>query len=89
MAQYATLSPKTPGAKDETQLSDNLFRVAQDQSHIRGDKSGNNSSNNHYGNIFNIVSHGGADSGVRSQGGVPGAREAGIIRTPERYLAKN
>lgn len=89
MAQYATLSPKTPGAKNETHLSDNLFRVTKDQSHIHGDRSGNNSSNNHYGNIFNILSHGGADSGVRSKGGVLGAREAGTIRTPEKYLAKN
>ena len=89
MAQCATLSPKTPGSKNETQLSNNPFSVTKDQSHIHGDRSGNNSSNNHYGNIFNILSHGGADSGVRSRSGVLGAREAGIIRAPEKYLAKN
>lgn len=89
MAQYAPLSIEMSRAKHETQLSNNLFRVTQDQSHIHGDQSGNTSSNNHYGNIFNIMSHGGTDSGVRSRGGVLGAREAGIIRTPEKYLAKN
>ena len=92
MAQYATLSFRISGAKDETHLSDNLFRVTQTQSDILGCCSGNKGDNNtydSYNNKFEFVLPSTTDFVVRNQGGVFGAGEAGIIRIPERCPAKN
>lgn len=92
MAQYATLSSRTSGAKDETHISDNLFRVTQTQSNILGRFSGNKGDNNTYDsfkNEFKFVLPSMTDFAVRNQDGAYGAGEAGIIRTPEIYLVEN
>ena len=90
MDQYATLSFKISGAKDETHLSDNLFRGPQAQSDILGNYNENTGNNNTFGS-FNttIVLPSATDSGVRNRRSVFVAGEAGIIRIPERYLATN
>ena len=91
MAQYAALPFKISRTKDETHLSDNLFRVTQAQSNIPGHHSGNTGNQNIHGNnnritkiVLPSVTH--FDP---HQGSTPGVGETGIIRIPERYLAKN
>ena len=89
MAQYTALFFKISIAKDETCPSDNPFRVTQNQSDIPGGLSGNKGHNNAYGsyNQFFLLPSG-ADSGARNQGLHPGVGETGIVRIPERHLAK-
>lgn len=89
MAQYTTLSFRTSGAKDETHLSDNLFRVTQTQSNILGCYSANKGDNNTYDSYRNEFNFMLPDFVVRNQDGAYGAGEAGIIRTPKRYLVEN
>jgi len=83
---------KIPYANNETHPSDSLFTVIQTQSDIPGEYSGNNGNNSAYGSYNNkveIVLPSGAGSGAQNQGLPPGAGEAGIIRIPRRYRAKN
>ena len=90
MAQYATLSLKTPGVNNENHSSDNLLMIPQTQSNIPGSYSGNKGDGNAYCSYnTTYVLASGTDCGVRNQSSVPIAREAGIIRVPERFLAKS
>jgi len=90
MAQYATLSFKISGAGDKTRSSDTHFSIAQSQSNIHGTCSGNTGNSSAYGSYnTTFVLPGVADFGVRNHGSLFGVGEAGIIRIPERFLAKN
>jgi len=95
MVQYAALSFKISGAKDETRHSDNLFRGPEAHNNTRGNNSGNTGNNNTHGsfnNINKIVLPSVTHFEVPHQGSArcaPGAGEAGIIRISERFLAKN
>ena len=73
-------------------MSDNLFSATQAQSNIPGSWSGNTGDRNTHGSFNNINTFmlpAVTDFGVRNQGNISGGGEAGIIKIPGRYLAKN
>ena len=95
MAEYATLSFKISGAKDEAHPTDNLFRVTRAHYNTLGNYNGNQGNDNTFGSnnigISVEVKNSGTDSGAQNRPprSVFVVGEAGIIRTPESYLVKN